>query len=107
MPAVEFLLLASGETIRVDAQDGMSVMETAQANGVAGIVGECGGTMSCATCHVYVSEEWVARMPAAGEEEADLLEAVNEPRENSRLSCQIRMGDALDGLVVQVPVSQI
>lgn len=107
MPAVEFVLLASGKTIKVQAEAGLSVMETAQANGVPGIVGECGGTMSCATCHVYVRNGWTDKVPAPEQEETELLEAVAEPRDNSRLSCQIKMSAALDGLTVEVPESQI
>jgi len=107
MPAVEFVMLASGETLKVETQTGLSVMETAQANGVPGIIGECGGTMSCATCHVYVNEDWLDKIPVPSSDEADLLEAVAEPRNNSRLSCQIKMSDALDGLTVEVPASQI
>jgi 2Fe-2S ferredoxin len=107
MPAVEFVLLASGETKKVEAENGRSVMETAQAHNVPGIIGECGGTMSCATCHVYVVDGWADKIPSPDPEETDLLEAVAEPRENSRLSCQIKMNDTLDGLVVQVPASQI
>ena len=97
----------AGQEHAVDAAVGESVMATAVTNGVPGIIGECGGNLSCATCHVWVRDEF---RPAVGEPndlEEDLLEmAVSERRDGSRLSCQISMSPELDGLTVDVPPEQ-
>lgn len=91
----------------VDADIGDSVMATAVRNGVPGIFGECGGNASCATCHVWVRQEFLAGLDEIGELEEDLLDmAVSERRDGSRLSCQIRVTPDLDGLVVDVPPTQ-
>lgn len=91
----------------VDGQPGQSVMLTAVKNGVPGIVGECGGNASCATCHVYVRPEFMAAVGPANDFEQDMLDlAVSDPRDNSRLSCQIRITDELDGLTVDLPEGQ-
>lgn len=91
----------------VDAQLGESVMATAVKNGVPGIVGECGGNCSCATCHVWVSAEFADRVGGPGDMEEDLLDmAVSERRSTSRLSCQVRMSETLDGLIVEIPPDQ-
>lgn len=91
----------------LDAEDGVSVMFTAVQSGVHGIVAECGGVMSCATCHVYVDEEWTDRIGPPGEDESDMLDAVSAERlPTSRLSCQIEVGPDVDGLVVHVPAGQ-
>ena len=91
----------------VDARPGRSVMLAALDHAVPGIVAECGGGCSCATCHVYVDPDWIARVGEPSESEQMLLEgAVNEPRETSRLSCQIIVTEALDGLRVTTPESQ-
>ena len=91
----------------VDATVGDSVMATAVQNGVPGIIGECGGNESCATCHVWVHSEFVDAVGGPNDLEDDLLElAVTERRPGSRLSCQIEMSDALDGLTVDVPPDQ-
>jgi 2Fe-2S ferredoxin len=82
-------------------------MHAATDNGVAGILADCGGACSCATCHCYVGEDWTARTGAADEVEAQMLEFVLDPQPNSRLSCQITVSDELDGLVVRLPKSQI
>lgn len=96
-----------GDTTVVDAAVGDSVMSAAVRNGVPGIIGECGGNNSCATCHVWVREEFRDRVGGPGDLEEDLLDmAVEERRDGSRLSCQIAMSDELDGLVVDVPPSQ-
>lgn len=91
----------------VEAVNGHSVMEAAVKNGVKGVLGECGGTCSCSTCHCYVAPEWMDRVPPKGSEEADLLDFAWEPRETSRLTCQIAVTDAIDGLVLQVPARQL
>lgn len=90
----------------VDADNGASVMEAAIRNGVPGIDAECGGACACATCHVYVDEEWVSVVGNPEPMEEDMLDFAYEVRPNSRLSCQIRVRDELDGLVVHVPERQ-
>lgn len=98
---------ASGQKTEVDVQDGDNLMQAAVANNVDGIVGECGGSMMCATCHVYVDEPWVARLPEKSEGETEMLEcAAGELREGSRLGCQITVDAGMDGLTVHVPDSQ-
>jgi 2Fe-2S ferredoxin len=97
----------SGESRVVDAVLGESVMLTAVKNGVPGIIGECGGNRSCATCHVWVREEFREIVGPAEDLEDDLLDlGVSERRDGSRLSCQIKLTDGLDGLVVDVPPVQ-
>lgn len=95
-----------GERIEIEASPGITVMQLATAHGVPGIEAECGGSLSCATCHVYVDEDWYGRTGAPGENERDMLEFAEDPRENSRLSCQIRYSEGLDGLIVRIPESQ-
>jgi ferredoxin, 2Fe-2S len=98
---------ASGDEQVVDAAAGESVMQAAVMNGVSGIVGECGGNASCATCHVWVREEFRQRVGPPHDLEDDLLDlAVSERREGSRLSCQIELRDDLDGLTVDMPPEQ-
>ena len=97
---------ADAARYEVEAEDGSTVMENAIRTGVPGIEAECGGACACATCHVYVDEAWRESTGAPDELEAELLEFANEPKENSRLSCQIEVSDALDGLVVHLPESQ-
>ena len=99
---------SDGTRTEVDAKDGDSVMQTANANDVDGIIGECGGQMMCATCHCYVDEDWIDKTGRRSENEADLLDcAVCEVKETSRLSCQIKVSPELDGLVVHLPEAQI
>ena len=96
-----------GQQRVVDAVPGESVMATAVKNGVPGIVGECGGNTSCATCHVWVREEFWPLVGEPGEMEEDLLDmGVSERRATSRLSCQVAVDDSLDGLTVDIPESQ-
>lgn len=91
-----------------DVVEGLSLMESAKARGVAGIFGDCGGGCSCATCHVYVAPEWLARVGAPDDIELDMLDMVSDlQRENSRLSCQIQMRAELDGLAVTVAPSSM
>jgi 2Fe-2S ferredoxin len=98
---------ATGQEHPVDAVSGTSVMATAVRNGVPGIIGECGGNASCATCHVWVRDEFLPLVGTPGDIEEDLLDmGVSERREGSRLSCQISMSDDLDGLTVDIPASQ-
>ena len=105
MPLVTYIS-HDGETTEVDVDVGTSVMQAAVDNMIEGIVGECGGSCSCATCHVYVDDKWFGKLPPAQEMERDMLECVLEPQENSRLSCQIKVTEELDGLVVRMPESQ-
>ncbi|MEZ5925701.1 MAG: 2Fe-2S iron-sulfur cluster-binding protein [Hyphomicrobiaceae bacterium] len=103
MPQVTWKL-ADGRTIVADVANGLNMMEAAVANNVPNVVGECGGCLSCATCHVYVDEAWVGKTGAANEIEDGMLEATPAPRRsNSRLSCQITASAELDGLVLIVP----
>jgi 2Fe-2S ferredoxin len=107
MPQVTFVT-SDGQSSQVDAPLGENVMRVALYNGVDGIVGECGGGLSCATCHCYVDPAWTDRVgPPSSGAEAELLEsAAAEVKPNSRLSCQVEMTEALDGLVVQLPDTQ-
>lgn len=95
--------LSSGEKHTVEFTAGNSVMRTAVANDIEGIIGECGGELNCGTCHVYVDESWRDRIPPAADDEIDMLEVVNDVTECSRLSCQIKLISDLDGLRVRVP----
>ena len=90
----------------VEAPAGITLMEAARRNDIAGIVAQCGGACACATCHVYVDPAWAAKLPPAEEMEEGMLETAWEPRANSRLSCQIQITAALDGLLVTVPAQQ-
>ena len=107
MPKVAYIAFDGPETA-VDVPVGENVMRGALYNGVEGIVGECGGGLSCATCHCYVDDAWAARVggPASQAEEELLESASAEVKPSSRLSCQIIMTEALDGLVVRLPESQ-
>jgi len=96
----------AGATCEVDARAGLTLMEVAVNAGVPGIDGECGGGCSCATCHVYVQDQWVNQMDPAEDYERDLLECLEDVRPNSRLSCQLRLSQQLDGLRVTVPDTQ-
>jgi 2Fe-2S ferredoxin len=95
-----------GEARQVDAQSGISVMETAIRNDIPGIDGECGGACSCATCHVYVDVEWWEKVGEPSGTEEDMLDFALERRQYSRLSCQIRITEDLEGLVVTTPENQ-
>ena len=90
----------------VEVQNGLTVMEGAVQNDVPGIDADCGGPMACATCHVYVEEKWLDKLPKAEDGEVDMIDMAFEPKKNSRLSCQLIVGDELDGLVVTTPEKQ-
>jgi 2Fe-2S ferredoxin len=106
MPRVTYVL-PDGSRQEAQAADGASVMDTAIKNNIRGIDAECGGCLSCATCHVYVDEAWIGKLPAPEGDEADMLGfAAAERQPTSRLSCQIAMSAALDGLVVRIPPTQ-
>ena len=96
----------SGEKRTVAAELGATVMETAIQNNVPGIEAECGGACSCATCHVYIDEAWREKVGPMSPMEEDMLDFGFDVRENSRLSCQIRVTAELDGLVVRTPERQ-
>ena len=95
-----------GSSYEVEVPAGTSVMQAAVDNMIDGIVGECGGSCSCATCHCYVDAAWADKLPKPDGMEKDMLECVLEPRPNSRLSCQIVVNESLNGLVVRLPESQ-
>jgi 2Fe-2S ferredoxin len=98
----------NGTEHTVEGDNGMSVMEVAVKNMVPGIDADCGGACACATCHVYVDPEWVDKVGEIGPVEEIMLEEVFSPRqENSRLGCQIKITDELDGLVVRMPEKQV
>jgi 2Fe-2S ferredoxin len=97
---------SSGKTYTIEAEVGATVMETAIKNDVPGIEAECGGACACATCHVYVDEAWREKTGEASPMEQDMLDFGYDVRSNSRLSCQIKVTDALDGLVVRIPERQ-
>jgi 2Fe-2S ferredoxin len=106
MPLIRFIQ-ADGSAQEVQAPEGSNAMQAATGAGLAGIVGECGGSAMCATCHVYVDEAWVDRLPAALPNELEMLECTASERlATSRLSCQIKLTAALDGLVLRLPASQ-
>ena len=90
----------------IDVQNGLTVMEGAVQNDIPGIDADCGGGMACATCHVYVNEEWLDKLPAKEDGEEDMLDMAYEPNKFSRLSCQLIVSDELDGLVVSIPEKQ-
>ncbi len=94
----------NSRTIEVDNR--LTVMEGAVQNEIPGIDADCGGSMACATCHVYVEESWFNKMPKAEDGEVDMIDMAFEPKKNSRLSCQITITDDLDGLVVTTPEKQ-
>ena len=106
MPDITFIL-ADGSALGFEAPDDVSLMQAATGFGVPGIVAECGGSALCATCHVHVDAAWAGRLPAASADEEAMLACTAAPRgPTSRLSCQIRLGAALQGLVVRVPERQ-
>lgn len=105
MPKITFI--DSGNNSRtVDAEIGSTVMENAIRNSVPGIEAECGGACACATCHVYVDEAWLEKTGGPSPMEEDMLDFGFDVRSNSRLSCQIKVSEELDGLVVRVPERQ-
>ena len=95
------------KTHTIDVQNGLSVMEGAVQNDIPGIDADCGGGMACATCHVYVKDDWFNKLPKKAMGEDDMLDQAYEPSPSSRLSCQITVSDELNGLVVHLPEKQI
>ena len=96
-----------GNSKTIEVEKGLSVMEGAIQNNIPGIDADCGGGMACATCHVYVKEEWFNKLPKTEDAEQDMIDMAFEPKKNSRLSCQIIVTDELDGLVVTTPSKQV
>tara|TARA_B100000929_G_C15244182_1_gene330924 strand:- start:67 stop:384 length:318 start_codon:yes stop_codon:yes gene_type:complete len=96
----------NGKSHTVEVAKGLTVMEGAVENNVSGIDADCGGGMACATCHVYVKEEWFDRVNKKSEGEDDMLDQAYEPNKYSRLSCQISVTDDIDGLIVNLPEKQ-
>jgi ferredoxin, 2Fe-2S len=98
---------SNGDERVIEVASGLSVMEGAVNNNVRGIIAECHGALSCATCHVYVDPSWVNRLGEKSETETAMLDCVCDPQPNSRLACQIKVTEALDGLIVHIPEKQI
>ncbi|MGB5258647.1 MAG: 2Fe-2S iron-sulfur cluster-binding protein [Woeseiaceae bacterium] len=101
MPKITYVT-TDGERHEVEVDNGYSVMEGAINNDIDGIVAECGGACACATCHAYIDEKWLDKLPEMDDMEDSMLDAAFERKANSRLSCQIEVSDELDGLVVYV-----
>lgn len=101
MPKINFIE-ADGTRHEVEVENGYSVMEAAINNDIHGIVAECGGACACATCHSYVDEAWLDKVPPMDDMEDSMLDAAFERKDNSRLTCQIEVNDKLDGLVIHV-----
>ena len=96
----------SGKSHVVEVDNGLTVMEGAVQNNIPGIDADCGGGMACATCHVYIKEDWLDKLPTKEDGEEDMLDMAHEPKQNSRLSCQLIVSDELDGLEVTIPEKQ-
>ena len=105
MPKITYIE-HDGKTHTIEVASGLSVMEGAVQNNIPGIDADCGGSMACATCHVYVKEEWFNKLPKKEDGEEDMLDMAFEPKKNSRLSCQLIVSDLLDGLIVNLPEKQ-
>ena len=95
-----------GNSKTIEVEKGLSVMEGAIQNNIPGIDADCGGSMACATCHVYVEEKWLNKLPNAEEGEVDMIDMAFEPKKNSRLSCQLIVSDEINGLEVTTPAKQ-
>lgn len=106
MPRIVYVL-RDGTHKEIEAPSGTSVMKLALDNGIGGVDAECGGCVTCATCHVYVDQQWTDKLAEPSEEERVMIDCAIDVRPNSRLSCQITLTDELDGLIVQVPATQI
>ena len=107
MPKITYIT-ADNQTHTIDVENGLTVMEGAVQNDIPGIDADCGGGMSCATCHVYINDdEWFKKLPEKEMGEDDMLDQAFEPKSNSRLSCQLIVSDDLDGLTVHMPEKQV
>ena len=96
----------SGKSHTIEVQNGLTVMEGAVKNNIPGIDADCGGSMACATCHVYVKENWFNKLPKKEDGEEDMLDMAYEPNKFSRLSCQLTVSDKLEGMIVNLPEKQ-
>ena len=105
MPKITYIE-DNGKSHQIDVANGLTVMEGAIQNNIPGIDADCGGSMACATCHVYVKEDWFNKLPKKEDGEEDMIDMAYEPNKFSRLSCQITVSDKIDGLVVQLPKKQ-
>jgi len=107
MPKITYIEHGGNEHV-VEVSSGLTVMEGARDNNIPGIDGDCGGACACSTCHVYVHPDWVVKIPGREPMEEDMLDFAYEPDpDRSRLTCQLKVTDALDGLIVQMPERQI
>jgi 2Fe-2S ferredoxin len=106
MPTITYIEF-TGKEHKVEVAEGLSVMEGAVKNGIPGIDADCGGACACSTCHVYVDPAWVEKLPPREVMEEDMLDFAYQPNEQSRLTCQLKVTAALDGLVVRMPEKQI
>ena len=95
-----------GNSKTIEVENGLTVMEGAVQNNIPGIDADCGGSMACATCHVYVEEKWLDKLPKTDDGEIDMIDMAVEPKKNSRLSCQLIVSDELNGLKVTTPAKQ-
>ena len=95
-----------GNSKTIEVEKGLTVMEGAIQNDIPGIDADCGGSMACSTCHVYVEEKWFNKRPKAEDAEVDMIDMAYEPKKNSRLSCQLIVTDELEGLIVTTPEKQ-
>jgi len=105
MPKITYIE-HSGKSHEIEVANGLSVMEGAVQNNIPGIDADCGGSCACATCHVYVDEKWLIKLPEKDNAEEDMLDMAYEPKKFSRLSCQLTVTNELDGLVVKMPLKQ-
>ena len=96
-----------GTEVDVEGEVGTSIMQTARDNLVRGIIGDCGGNCSCATCHGYVDPAWLDKLKPQSEDEALMLDGAMNLEGNSRLTCQIKLTQELDGIVIRLPISQV
>ena len=105
MPKITYIE-DGGKQHKIDVCNGLTVMEGAVQNDISGIDADCGGSMACATCHVYVKEEWFDKLPKKESGEEDMIDMAYKSNKFSRLSCQLTVSDELDGLIVQLPEKQ-
>ena len=96
-----------GSELEVESELGTSIMQAARNNLVAGIIGDCGGNCSCATCHGYVDPAWVDRLEPQSDDESGMLDGAMNQESNSRLTCQIKLTHELDGIIIRLPISQV
>ncbi len=105
MPKITYIE-QNGNSKTIEVDNGLTVMEGAIQNNIPGIDADCGGGMACATCHVYVEDSWLNKLPKAEDAEQDMIDMAYKPNKNSRLSCQIVVSDEIDGLTVTTPEKQ-